>query len=91
MALVPWRNPMAIHDPAKLGTDVAVTLALGRNCLADIVLLRVGPAVFGRVTPDPTVLRTMDALTADRCYEAVPGCDRLGPGSRTVHGMGVAG
>jgi len=39
-ALTPWRKRLAIHDPAKVITDLAVTLALGGDCLADIALLR---------------------------------------------------
>ena len=39
-ALAPWRKPLAIHDPAKVLTDLAVTLALGGDCMADIALLR---------------------------------------------------
>ena len=38
-ALSRWRRPLAIHDPAKVMTDLAVTLALGGDCLADIALL----------------------------------------------------
>jgi hypothetical protein len=60
-----WRKPMAIHDPGKVITDLAVTLALGGDCLADVALLRAEPAVFGAVASDPTVSRTIDALAAD--------------------------
>jgi len=35
-ALGPWRKPLAVHDPAKVLIDLAVTLALGGDCLADI-------------------------------------------------------
>jgi len=61
-ALAPWRKPLAVHDPAKVLTDLAITLALGGDCLADIALLRAEPGVFGRVASDPTVSRTIDAL-----------------------------
>ena len=27
-ALAPWRRPLAVHDPAKVITDLAVCLAL---------------------------------------------------------------
>jgi hypothetical protein len=64
-ALARWRKPMAIHDPAKVITDLAVALALGGDCLADVALLRAERAVFGRVASDPTVSRTIDALAAD--------------------------
>ena len=67
-ALEPWRKPTAVHDPAKVVLDLAVTLAAGGDCLADIAVLRdqpVGRAVFGLVASDPTVSRTIDALAAD--------------------------
>ena len=35
-ALARWRLPLAIHDPGKVIADLAVTLALGGDCLADI-------------------------------------------------------
>lgn len=64
-ALAPWRKPLAVHDPAKVVLDVAVALALGGDCLADIALLRAEPAVFGRVASDPTVSRAIDTLAED--------------------------
>jgi hypothetical protein len=64
-ALEPWRKPLAIHDPGKVVLDLALTLALGGDCLADIALLRAEPRVYGRVASDPTVSRTIDALAAD--------------------------
>ncbi|MGH3637276.1 MAG: IS1380 family transposase [Mycobacterium sp.] len=64
-ALGGWRKPLSRHDPAKVVTDLAVTLALGGDCLADIALLRAEPGVFGPVASDPTVSRTIDALAAD--------------------------
>jgi hypothetical protein len=62
--LARWRKPLAIHDPGKVICDLAVAVALGGDCLADIALLRAEPAVFGRVASDPTVSRTIDALAA---------------------------
>ena len=64
-ALVRWRKPTAVHDPAKIIMDLAVTLALGGDCLADIAVLRAEPGLFGRVASDPTVSRIIDALAAD--------------------------
>ena len=64
-ALAAWRKPTAVHDPAKIVLDLAVTLALGGDCLADIALLRAEPGVYGRVASDPTVSRTIDVLAAD--------------------------
>lgn len=57
-ALVPWRPPRAVHDPGKILLDVAVAVALGGDCLADVGMLRAEPAVFGAVASDPTVSRT---------------------------------
>jgi hypothetical protein len=64
-ALARWRKPLARHDPAKVVTDLAIALALGGDCLADIAVLRAEPGVFGPVASDPTVSRTIDALAAD--------------------------
>ncbi|MEI4274236.1 IS1380 family transposase, partial [Klenkia sp. LSe6-5] len=64
-ALAPWRRPLAVHDPAKIVLDLAVSLAIGGDCLADIAQLRAAPEVFGRVASDPTVSRCIDALAAD--------------------------
>jgi DDE family transposase len=72
-ALEPWRKPTAVHDPAKIVLDVAVALALGGDCLADVAVLRGAPAVFGRVASDPTVSRLIKVLAAnaDRALGAI--------------------
>ena len=64
-ALAGWRKPVAVHDPAKVITDLAVTFALGGDCLSDIALLRAEAGIYGRVASDATVSRTIDALAAD--------------------------
>jgi hypothetical protein len=64
-ALAPWRKPAAVHDPAKVLCDLAISLALGGDCLADVAVLRAEPGVYGPVASDPTVSRTIDALAAD--------------------------
>ena len=64
-ALAGWRHPNARHDPAKIVLDLAVTLALGGDCLADIAVLRAEPGLFGLVASDPTVSRTIDRLADD--------------------------
>jgi hypothetical protein len=63
-AWAPWRKPTATHDPAKVLLELAVAVALGGDCLADIAVVRSAPAVFGLVASDPTVSRTLDALAA---------------------------
>ncbi|WTC20997.1 IS1380 family transposase [Streptomyces cellulosae] len=48
----------------KVLLDVALAVALGGDCLADVGVLRAEPAVFGPVASDPTVSRLVDALAA---------------------------
>ena len=64
-ALGRWRKPTAVHDPGKVLLDLAVAVALGGDCLADIAVLREQPAVFGPVASDPTVSRLVDTLARD--------------------------
>ena len=73
--LSPWRKPTAVHDPGKVLLDLAVSLALGGDCLADIAVLRAEPGVYGRVASDPTVSRAIDALAVDapRALAAING------------------
>lgn len=63
-ALTPWRKPRAVHNPGKILLDVALAVALGGDCLADVGMLRAEPAVFGSVASDPTVSRLIDTLAA---------------------------
>ena len=74
-ALGPWRPRWAVHDPAKVLLDLALGLAIGGDCLADVGVLRAEPDVFGRVASDPTVSRTIDRLAddADKVLAAVEG------------------
>ncbi len=65
MGLEPWRAPRAVHDPARVLLDLAVTLAVGGDCLADVAVLRAERGVYGRVASDPTVSRTIDTLAND--------------------------
>jgi hypothetical protein len=60
--LRPWRAARSIHDPGKAVLDLAVTIALGGDCLADAALLRAQPELFGSVASDPTISRLIDAL-----------------------------
>ena len=45
--------------------DLAISLGLGGDCLADVAVLRAEPRVYGRVASDATVSRTIDALAKD--------------------------
>ena len=64
-ALGRWKAPRAVHDPGKIIADLAVMLALGGDCLADIAALRAGPQLFGPVASDPVVSRLITRLAAD--------------------------
>ncbi|MFF2853031.1 IS1380 family transposase [Streptomyces sp. NPDC058001] len=63
-ALAPWRKPRTVHGPGKILLDVALAVALGGDCLADVGMLRAEPDVFGPVASDPTVSRFVDVLAA---------------------------
>jgi hypothetical protein len=58
----PWRRSRAIHDPAKILLDLAITVAVGGDCAADVAVLRAQPEVFGLVASDPTISRAIDTL-----------------------------
>lgn len=68
--LAPWRAARSVHDPGKTLLDLAVAIALGGDCLADIGVVRAQPELFGPVASDPTVSRLLDAL-AERPGEAI--------------------
>ncbi len=57
-----WRPARAVHDPGKIVADLAVSLALGGDCLAGIAALRSSPELFGLVASDPTVSRLVKSL-----------------------------
>ena len=64
-ALRPWMRPLAVHNPGKVLLDLAIAVAIGGDCLADIAQVRSEPGVFGHVASDPTVSRLIDTLAAD--------------------------
>ncbi|MGA5278599.1 IS1380 family transposase [Streptomyces cellulosae] len=72
-ALSPWRKARAVHDPGKILLDVALAVALGGDCLADVAMLRCELAVFGPVASDPTISRLIDTLAAsgERAMQAI--------------------
>jgi hypothetical protein len=63
--LARWRASRAVHDPGKILTDLAMTLALGGDCLADVAVLRSQPGLAGPVASDPVISRLVSALAAD--------------------------
>lgn len=64
-ALSPWRPTRSVHDPGKMVLDLAVTIALGGDCVADAAVVRAQPELFGTVASDPTISRLIDTLGAD--------------------------
>ena len=64
-ALGPWRKPTSVHHPAKIVLDLAVSLAVGGDCLADVAVVRSEPGLFGHVASDATVSRLVDTLAGD--------------------------
>jgi Transposase DDE domain group 1 len=63
--LAPWRLPLAIHDPGKIVLDLALAVALGGDCAADIAAVRAQPGLFGLVASDSTVSRLVARLAED--------------------------
>lgn len=72
-ALAPWRKPRVVHGPGKVLLDVALAVALGGDCLADVGMLRGEPAVFGPVASAPRVSRLVDTLAScdDKALRAI--------------------
>jgi hypothetical protein len=64
-ALERWRQPRAVHSPGKIISDLAVAVALGGDCLADVAILRAQPELFGPAASDPVVSRLVTRLAAD--------------------------
>jgi hypothetical protein len=63
--LARWRRSRAAHDPGKAVLDLAVAVALGGDCLADVGVLRAEPELFGPVASDPVISRLVTALAGD--------------------------
>jgi hypothetical protein len=64
-ALERWRPARAVHSPGKIITDLAVAVALGGDCLADVAIPRAQPELFGPVASDPVVSQLLARLAAD--------------------------
>jgi hypothetical protein len=63
--LAPWRVGRAVHDPGKVLLDLAIAVALGGDCAADIAVVRAQPGLFGEVASDATVSRLITTLADD--------------------------
>jgi hypothetical protein len=64
-ALERWRPARAVHAPGKIVADLAVAVALGGDCLADVTMLRAQPELSGPVASDPVVSRLVTRLAGD--------------------------
>jgi len=64
-AMAHTRRRRSAHDPGVVLTHLAVMLADGGDCLADIAALRQQPELFGHVGSDPTVWRVLDSIHCD--------------------------
>ena len=60
------RKRRSRHDPGRTLRDLAVMLADGGDCLADLRALRDQPSLFGDVPSDATAWRALAALDAQR-------------------------
>jgi Transposase DDE domain group 1 len=60
------RRRRSRHDPGRTLRDLAVMLADGGDCLADLSALRDQPALFGDVVSDATAWRVFAALDGER-------------------------
>ncbi len=76
----------AVHHPGKAICDLAVMLAAGGVCPADVAMLRARPHLFGLVASDPTMSRIMDDLAAD-AEAAIAGIAAARAGARAAAGL----
>ena len=53
------------HDPGRVIRDLAVMLADGGECVADLGVVRDQEALFGPIAPDSTAFRVIDRVAAD--------------------------
>jgi hypothetical protein len=63
--LAGMRERRARHDPGRVVRDLAVMLADGGDCLADLRAVRDQEPLFGAVASDATAFRVIAAIAAD--------------------------
>src|SRR5215212_8647081 len=64
-ALAPMLERRGRHDPGRVVCDLAVMLADGGDCLADLRAVRDQQPLFGPVASDATAFRVIDAIASD--------------------------
>jgi Transposase DDE domain group 1 len=62
VAMASTRERRSAHDPGVVLRDLAVMLADGGTCLADLGALRDQPDLFGNVPSDATAFRVLDSV-----------------------------
>jgi hypothetical protein len=65
-AMAPTRRRPSAHDPGRVIRDLALMLADGGDCLADLGALRDQVDLFGQVASDATAFRVIDAIDDER-------------------------
>jgi DDE family transposase len=63
--LAGMRERRGKHDPGRVVCDLAVMLADGGDCLADLRAVRDREPLFGEVASDATAFRVIDRIAAD--------------------------
>ena len=71
-AMAPTRERRSEHDPGVVLRDLAVMLADGGDCLADLGALRDQLDLFGGVASDSTAFRVIDSVD-EACLERLRG------------------
>ena len=61
-AMAPTRQRRSAHDPGVVLRDLAVMLADGGDCLADLGALRDQLDLYGKVASDATAFRVIDSI-----------------------------
>src|SRR5690625_5195467 len=61
-ATAPGRRPLAQHDSGKVLLDLALALAPGGDCLADVASVPAEPDVYGPAASDPLISRLLTLL-----------------------------
>lgn len=80
----------ARHDPAKILTDMALSLATGGDCVSDVDRLRSQPQVYGPVASDPTISRLIKTISTVRPVKALTAINAARAAAR-AHVWAVAG
>lgn len=65
-AMAPTRQRRSAHNPGEVLRDLAVVLADGGDCLADLDVLRDQPDLFGSVASGPTAWRVLASVGGER-------------------------